>query len=75
MHVSFDGETAILVMIPFLNLPFLAAPLPVKLLGKKTERSGRAYNMIDRIGIVLRIISVAVIFPVKIISLTAKLFR
>ena len=35
MHVSFHGETAILVMISFLNLPFLAAPLPVKLLGKK----------------------------------------
>ncbi len=75
MHAAFDSEAAILVMFPFLFLPFIAAPLLVKLLGKKWNDSDRAYNLIDRIDIVLWIIAIAVIFLVKIIFCIAKLFR
>lgn len=74
MHLSFDGELAMMAMFPFIFLSFIAAPLLVKLLGKKWSDTDRAYGLIDRIDIVLWNIAVAVILLDYIIFLIAKLF-
>ena len=75
MQISFDGDTAILVMVPFVILPFIVMPLLVKVLGKKWSDPVRAYDVIDRLDVRLWILGLAVLVSVKLGTLIAKLFR
>ena len=75
MQISFDGDTAMLVMVPFVILPFIVMPLLVKVLGKKWSDPVRAYDVIDRLDVRLWILGLAVLVSVKLGTLIAKLFR
>ena len=73
MHIAFDGEYAMMILMAFIILPFILMPLLVKLLGQKWNDRNRAYNIIDRIDGVCGCIALTVIALVQIAGCIRKL--